>query len=193
MSIISLWERVREWTLVAHWESAISPSKTLSSAPRMCGPSAAKENKTGARNKNGLTFIATHLVFSEFCKTRCNVALRFHQKLHIHLFVVMAADNRADHEILTCFTGRGKREFLSSGLEQQIPAIYGLAILGAQQGESVNGAIAVAAFGFVGGDAQDDRLAGLHGDDRLFLARDFVTAVVIGQDLDHPGLRLAAH
>src|SRR5580704_870554 len=66
MSIISLCDLVREWTLVAHWESAISPSKTLSSAACVRGPSAARENSARVRNENGLTFITTHLVFAKF-------------------------------------------------------------------------------------------------------------------------------
>src|SRR5215469_3151807 len=41
---ISLWERVREWTFIAHWLSAISPRKIFGSSAHI-GTTARSESK----------------------------------------------------------------------------------------------------------------------------------------------------
>ena len=53
-------------------------------------------------------------------------------------------------------------------------------------------AIAIAAFGFPGGNAEDDFFSGLHGDHWLGLPVDLVAAVVVGGELNHARLRLTS-
>jgi hypothetical protein len=113
-------------------------------------------------------------------------------KAHCHLFVIGAADYGAFDDVLAR-VGRGcESEIMGTGLEQQIPAVDGLATFGAQEHETVNRAVAILALGFARRYAQRQFFAGLGDYYGSLLASNLVTAVAIGQDFDYAMLRLAA-
>src|ERR1700674_4107074 len=105
---ISWCDRVREWTLRAHWLSAISPRNVQTSSP----PAYVKviTASTHAALQNVNLFIAT-----PFCE------LRDDNKFHVHAFVFLAANHGTHHYVFTWLSRRGQPEFLCTRLEQEIP------------------------------------------------------------------------
>jgi hypothetical protein len=61
-------------------------------------------------------------------------------------------------------------------------------VFGAQQGKSMDCAIAVPGLPFARGDAQQDRLSGLDGDFGMAHSSHLEMAVFIGQNLNHTRL-----
>jgi hypothetical protein len=98
-------------------------------------------------------------ISSPFLDSNCEILqrwLRLDNKFHGHLFVILAADDRTDDDISIGFGRCRQMEFLGARLEQQVPALDRRTILSSQQGKAVDRAVAIAAFGFLGGNAEDD-------------------------------------
>src|SRR5579871_2918124 len=170
---ISWCERVSEWILLAQELSAISPSK---------------DDLLPAKAKSAASIIAcTATNFFILIPQSQGLVLLSDYNFHAHALVLFAADHGA-YDFVFAGLGRGEHEFLHPGLEQQVPAGDARAVLGAQQEEAVNGAVAVQALRLAGGDAQPDFLARLQREHGLRLAGNFVPAVAVGEDLDQAGI-----
>src|ERR1051326_1022204 len=110
---------------------------------------------------------------------------RKHGELHVHAFVFFTANYGANDFIFARFRRSGKLKFLLARLEQEVPSFDMASILGSEQGEAVDRAIAVPGFASTCGHAQEQLLAGLDGDLRSALSGDLVATVAVGGDLDN--------
>src|SRR5256884_142742 len=102
-----------------------------------------------------------------------------HYKFHVHPFVILAADDRADHYVLARLAWRHQGKFLDAWFQHEVPPVNGAPIFRTKQGKAVNGAIAIHVFRLLSCDSQGNRLPGPDRDDRLFLSGHFVSAVVV--------------
>src|SRR5262245_45972537 len=84
--------------------------------------------------------------------------LREDQKLHVHSFVVVAANDGAQDLILAGLGRRDQRELLRARLQLQVPARDLGAVLGAEQGESVDRSITVPRFALARRNSQQQGL-----------------------------------
>src|SRR5579872_2992887 len=120
---ISWCERVSEWTFKAHWLSETSPWKTREFWP---WTAMAIMNIPAAHN------IIARIINQSPDRSRK------HGELHVHAFVVFAANYRTHDFIFARFGRSGEDKFLLAGFEQQIPSFDMGSILGSEQGKTVD-------------------------------------------------------
>src|SRR5580658_2186326 len=113
-----------------------------------------------------------------------------HDDFHVHVFMSLAADDRADNPIFSRFGGHTQDKFLDAGLEFKIPARDFRAILLADEREAVNGSVSVEGLRLLSSDSELYFFACLEGKRGTHLATDLVTAVLVGQDFNHAHLGL---
>src|SRR5258707_13998412 len=114
---------------MAHWLSETSPRKVREVCP---WPALAKDSIPAAPQS-----MARSNTF-RYMETPSRTASRQHRKLHVHAFMVFAANHCAYHFVSALLVWNRQGKLLRSGLEQKVPAIDSGTVLGSQQGETVN-------------------------------------------------------
>src|SRR5678815_1174446 len=107
---------------------------------------------------------------------------------HVHAFVFLAADHRANYYVFAWLQWRDQFKLIQSRLQQQVPSLDLGAVFCTQQCEPVNGAVAIPALSPSRRDAQQQLFTHVRANGRLTLPGDFVTAVLVCRHFDHPRL-----
>src|SRR6185312_104580 len=149
---------------------------------------------TTATNKcvilNGCFFLSC-IMFLSRRAARPNVTLpverclRQNNKLHLHTFMVITADDGAKNFIFAWLRGSVQRKCLDAGFQFKVPSGNLGVIFCAQQRKPMHRAVAAPCFAFARLNVQHQRLAGLYGNLVFFLTGQLEMAVFIGQNLNH--------
>src|SRR5271163_2126869 len=98
--------------------------------------------------------------------------------------MALAADDGADDFIFSRFGGDLQDEFLSAGLEFEVPVREFRAVLLTDESEAVNGSVAVVGLRLLRGNPELYFFASFEGKRWTHSSIDLVAAVFIGQDLN---------